>query len=531
VDPASSAGWHNALRSLKKRLFPKKGNWYGCVRYCSYYRVYQMSDAKVIREEQSPAVSPSRDTVWEGANIKPTLISLTVGLGLWFIPVPEGLTLQVWHLFAIFAATLTAIILKPLPMGAVAILGIAACAMTGTLTIEQAVSSYSNKIIWLVLSAFLIARGFIKTGLGSRVAYHFIERMGKSTLGLSYGLVLTEFILSPLVPSNSARGGGVFYPIVQSLCTEYQSLPHDGTRRYIGAFLMKTMFQSNVMTSAIFMTSMAANPLVVSMASQGNVELTWTTWALAALVPGIITLLVFPYLIYKLYAPQLKYTPEAPAMAREKLKEMGGLSFSEMVMMATFVLLLVLWIFGGSFGIHPASAALFGLGILLFTGVLTWTEVMAEENAWHTFIWLGALLTMATFLTDFGMMGWCSQHLQSMVDGFNWVVTLGVVITVYFFSHYFFASMTAHITSLFSTLLVVALAAGAPAMTTVMLMAAASNICASLTHYGTGSAPVYFGAGYVTVKEWWRLGFIVGVTCMLIWCTVGPLWWLIIGLE
>lgn len=467
---------------------------------------------------------------WNGAKPIPLLTCLSIGLALWFAPVPSGLDSKTWHLFAIFVTTIIAIIAKPMPIGGLAILALACSTLTGTLTIQQALSSFSSKIVWLILIAFLIARGFIKTGLGSRIAYHFISLFGKSTLGLSYGLVLTEFVLAPFIPSNTARGAGIVYPIVASLNTQYGSRADDGTADRIGAFLVKICFQANLITSAMFMTAMAANPLIVSLASKAGIEITWTSWALAAIVPGAINLLISPLAIYALMRPEIKGTPEAPKMALEKLREMGGLKLDERCMLVTFGLLLFLWVFGKSFGIDASTAALGGLSLLLLCGVLSWDDILSEKNAWNTFIWLASLLMLAHFLTEFGMISWFSSKVEGAVAGFNPWVTTAVLVSVYFVTHYFFASMTAHVTSMYSALLVVCLAAGAPAMATALMLGFVCSLCAGTTHYGTGTAPVYFGTGFISASRWWKIGALLCVMNIVIWAVVGALWWKVLGL-
>lgn len=451
-------------------------------------------------------------------------------VGLWFIPPPEGLTLQTWHLFAIFVTTIVGIIANAMPMGALAILAISVCTFTETLTIKQSLSSFSSHIVWLILIAFLLARGFIKTGLGARIAYYFVLHMGKSTVGLAYGLITTEFLLAPFTPSNTARGAGIVYPIVNALSEEYKSSPKDKTERKIGSYLIKIAYQANIITSAMFLTAMVGNPLIASLAMKHGIEITWTTWALAALVPGLINLAILPWVLYLFYPPDIKQTPEAPQFARQKLVAMGPLRKEEWIMLITFGLLLTLWVLGTTLGIDPTVAAFVGLSILLCSGVLTWDDILKEHNAWHTFIWLATLLMMSTLLTEFGMMSWFSQHMQTWVNGMHWLPAIAAICAIYFYTHYAFASITAHITSLYSAFAIVAIAAGAPVAITVLLLGYFSSLCAGITHYGTGCAPVYFGTGYVTLKDWWRLGGLISVVNILIWSLAGSLWWKVIGL-
>ncbi|TFH65006.1 MAG: anion permease, partial [Gemmatimonadales bacterium] len=187
-------------------------------------------------------------------------LPLALGGGLWFVPAPSGVDPEGMHLLAIFIATIVGIILKPLPMGAVAMVGIAATALTGTLAIGEALSGFGNQVIWLIVLAFFISRGFIKTGLGARIAYLFMALLGRKSLGLGYGLVATDLVLAPAIPSNTARAGGVVYPILRSVAEAYESRPDDGTAGRLGAFLTVVAFQGTVITSAMFLTAMAANP-------------------------------------------------------------------------------------------------------------------------------------------------------------------------------------------------------------------------------------------------------------------------------
>ena len=73
---------------------------------------------------------------------------------------------------------------------------------------------------------------------------------------------------------------------------------------------------------------------------------------------------------------------------------MGAIKPQEWVMLATFLLLIFLWIGGSAFGINAAVAALCGLIILLITDVLTWKDLLKEEGAWETSVWFAVLLMM-----------------------------------------------------------------------------------------------------------------------------------------
>lgn len=458
-------------------------------------------------------------------------IVFAVGLVLWFIPAPSGLETEAWHLFSIFVATIVSLVIKPVPMGSTAILALTIIVLTNTLTLEESLSGFQNTTIWLIVIAFFISRGFIKTGLGIRIAYIFVRMFGKKTLGLSYSMLFSDLVLAPAMPSNTARAGGIIFPIIRSLSETYDSRVEDGTEKRVGAFLTKVSFQGDMITSAMFVTAMAANPLAVQIAQDvAGVTITWGGWALAALVPGLISLFVIPLVIYKLYPPELKETPEAPAIATQKLKEMGPMKREEKYMIGVFLLLLALWIFGGNFGISATTSAFVGLSVLLLTQVLTWSDVKKENGAWDTLVWFAVLVMMATYLNVLGMIPWFSELMQDSVSQLSWITTLIGLSIIYFYSHYFFASNTAHVSAMYAAFLAVIVAAGAPPLLSALILAFFSNLFGCLTHYGSGPAPVFFGSGYVSQKKWWQLGFIISLIHIVVWMGAGGLWWKLLGL-
>ena len=454
-------------------------------------------------------------------------ICLAIGIMIWFSPEPEGVKPQAWHLFAIFVATILGVVLKPFPMGTVSIFALMFVTVTETLTFEEAFSGFGNDVVWLIVFAFFIARGFISTGLGSRVAYKIMSLVGKSSLGLGYGLVATDFILAPAIPSMTARAGGIVYPILKALADIFTGRSHDPK---MGAFLTLAAFQGTTITSAIFLTSMAGNPLIAKLARNNGVEITWASWAIAAIVPGVISLILVPYILYRLIGPTIRQTPHAKEMAHEKLSHMGSMKPKEWIMFGTFILLLVLWIFGPMFGMKATVAAMIGLTVLFVTGVLKWKDALEEHGAWDTFIWFATLVTLATFLNKLGLATWFSEWIVGHVSGLEWIIGFISISLIYFYTHYFFASNVAHIGAMYAPLLIVAIALGTPPELAALTLAFFSNLFGGLTHYGSGPAPILFGSGYVTVSQWWKMGFIISLVNIGIWMICGGLWWKVLGL-
>jgi DASS family divalent anion:Na+ symporter len=470
---------------------------------------------------------------WKGAKVLPLIVVCCFFLILWFYtPSTKDavvLSEQGWKLLVIFLSTILSFIIAPLPMGAMAVIAATMCVLTNTIPLNQVLASFGSNIVWLIVSAFLLARGFIKSGLGARIAFYFIKFLGKSTLGLAYGLTLTELIFAPGTPSNTARGGGIVNPIIKGLSLEYSSLPEENTQRKISSFLYKLLYQINVITSAMFLTATAGNPLIVDILATHGIVLSWGVWALACIVPGCVNLIVVPLVLYVVYPPELKYTPEAPEFARKNLEKLGPMDFDQIVMLLVFILLLFLWVLGDLLKVDATTAGLTGLSLLLLTGVLNWKDIQKEEDAWNTFVWMSVLIMLSAKLAQYGVTKWFGFYILSLLSGVGWVYGLVFMGLLYYYAHYFFASMTAHISALYATFFTASLTLGAPTMLTALFLAVSSSLSAGLTYYGTGSGPVYFGSKCVSAKEWFLYGFIISVVNIVVWVVVGCTWWKVLG--
>ena len=433
------------------------------------------------------------------------IIVLAIGFVIWVCPTPQGLTPNAWHLFAVFAATIAGFILQPISMGAVAFIALTFCAITGVLKTGQALMGFGNGTIWLIVCAFFLSRAFIKTGFGRRIAFLIIKYIGRSSLTLGYSIALSELIVSPAMPSATARGGGVFYPIVQSLANAFGSQPGP-TAGKIGKYLMQVGYHTDAVTCTMFLTSMAGNPLCVGLAATAvGVEITWMNWAVAAIVPGLISLFLVPVLMLKL---------------------------QEKVLAFVFVMCLALWATGSWTKLGATPVAMLAVAIMLIAKVLDWKDILSEKGAWDAMFWMGGLVALATALAKSGFIAWIAKLIGTAVAAANmgWIASFVLISLIYIYSHYCFASVTARISAMYAAFVAVAAACGVPAMLVAITFGCFANLPISLTHYGNGCGPVYFGAGYVSQGEWWRNGFIITTINVVIWLTIGMAWWKFIGL-
>jgi len=457
------------------------------------------------------------------------LICISISALLWFIPVGNALPLSGWHIFSVFIGVIISFILRPYPMAVMVLLGLLTLVATNTITIKDALNGYGDSTVWLVVAAFLIAGAVIKTGLGKRIALNLVVLLGKSTIGLGYALCIAELILGPVVPSNTARGGGILAPIMQSLSYAMGSRENDQPKK-AGQYLTLVGAHANLITSAMFLTGMAANPLVAKAAKEVmDIDFDWATWAVGAIFPGLLGLVLLPLVIYAIAKPDLKDGRAAQGKARGELHKMGKWSKDEKYMGFVFILLVVLWSTKFLTGLHTTTVAWIGVCALLLTKTQSWLEMIDNKKAWDTMIWLGGLLTLASLLKTHGFIGWFADNTAIWVEGWGGLMTLLLLALIYFFSMYFFSMLTAHIAAMVTAFITLSMVGGAPLLLTIALFAYFSNLCASLTYYSTGPVVIYYGMGYVKSRKWFEVGFIVAIFHLAVWLGPGMAWWKLLG--
>lgn len=444
------------------------------------------------------------------------------------VPRPEVIAPQGWRTAAIFASVIVGMIIEPLPASALVLLGLTAMSANGT-PMREVLGGFAEPSVWLVIVAMLIARSMLDTGLARRIALVFIRAVGRSSLGISYALLMTDVTLASGVPSITARSAGMLLPIARRIAELFDSNPGPTSGR-LGGFLIAGLYQGSAVACAMFLTGQASNVLGANLAGKlVNVDVTWASWLTAALVPGLASCAVVPWVVHRSLTPAVTRTPEAPAFAADELHKMGALSRSEWITLLVFAGVGLLWITTGFHRLDVTFIALLGLGVLLTTGTMAWSTATSERAAWDVFVWYGGLLRMGELLNASGTTTWFAESVGAMFTGIPWLVVLLAILVIYFYTHYAFASITAHVLAMFPPFVVMLVGLGVPPKLAVYSLLCLSNLPAGLTHYGTTTGPILFGVGYVSFADWWRVGFIVSLANMAIWLTIGFAWWKVLG--
>ena len=446
----------------------------------------------------------------------------------YLVPRPDAITPQGWRTAAIFGCVIVGMIIEPLPASALVLLGLTAMTANGT-TMREALGGFAEPSVWLVIVAMLIARSMLDSGLARRIALLFIRGIGRSSLGISYALLMTDVTLASGVPSITARSAGMLLPIARRIAELFDSHPGPTAGR-IGTFLVAGLYQGSAVACAMFFTGQASNVLGANLAGKlVNVEVTWASWLVAAIVPGLASCAVVPWVVHRVVTPSVIRTPEAPAFAAAELHKMGTLSRDERITLAVFVGVGLLWVTTGWHRLDVTFIALLGLGVLLATGAMAWSTATTERAAWDVFVWYGGLLRMGELLNATGTTKWFAESVGVVFAGIPWLFVLLGILIIYFYTHYAFASITAHVLAMFPPFVVLLVGLGVPPKLAVYSLLCLANLPAGLTHYGTTTGPILFGVGYVSFADWWRVGFMVSLANMAIWLTIGFGWWKLLG--
>ena len=449
--------------------------------------------------------------------------SLALGLGIWFAPVPEGLTGPAWHLFALFIAAIFSVVAGAFPILTASVLALAAAVLTGTLAPAKAYSGFANGTILLIVVAFLVARAVVKCGLGQRIGHLVVSLFGRSTLGLSYSVFIVDAVIAPAFPSNTARSG-VLYPLAFSLAEAAGAKPGEPGRKRLGALLMFSGMASLSLSSALWLTAMAANPLGSEIAKPLGVNISFGSWLVAAALPTLLGIALLPLLLYKIIGPEVTATPEAPAAARKALAALGPLTRSERIVAATFLFMVVLWAASGTLKLDSTAVAFLGLGVLLVSGVLTLGDIAKEGDVLATYIWFAALFTLSGQLNELGFMGYLGQRLAGALAGLAWVWVGLVLVVAYVLMHYLFVSQTAHLLAVFGVFLDVGVKLGVPAGPLAFQLLFATNYFSAITPQGSSANLLFAGSGYLAQGELYKLGAICTGFNMLLYLLVGTPW-------
>ncbi|MDG2915323.1 anion permease [Bisgaard Taxon 10/6] len=460
----------------------------------------------------------------------------------YIFPAPDGLPLIGWHLLGVYIGTIIALILKPFPAPTILLAAVAIAAVMIGNTPEETVNGakvalkqsavldgYKSGTTWLVFAAFSMSAAFVQTGLGRRIAYKMIGAFGSTTLRLGYVNALLDLLISPAMPSTTARGGGIMAPIMQSIAVSLGSEP-DKSPRKAGHYLLLNTYMVVKTTGYITLTAMAPNAVALElMRPILHIDVNWTQWFIAACVPGFVALLLMPFVTYVLYKPELKEV-DNKEIARKGLEEMGPMKIKEKILSVLFIGAVLGWVFSGFLHLSEFTVAIAAMALILLTSVLSWDDVLKNRAGWTTLTWYGGLLGIAAALKQANFFEWLSSTMSTLIPASNsspLIVTIFILI-LSVAVRYLFASGAAYVASMVPVFSAVGLAAGADPLLLALGLLFSNSYGSMVTHYGSAPAAVIYGLGYHDLKSFWITGGVCAIVTLLIHVTIGFGWWSIL---
>lgn len=537
--------------------------------------------------------------------LAPTIISVCAGAVFFFLEPWSGLSVSAMRLMGIFLSLILALLITDLNISIVASIALVvgslsqsfacigpngeiyeckncesykkSCSPFGE-SFEAGLQGFSHEVIWLVFCAFHIGKAVEKTLLGKRISLVLLKFLGRSILGLGYGILLAEVIIAPFVPSNTARGGGIMLPIVQSVVAKLKSV--DGLSNS-GSFLILLGAHSNLLSSSLFYSGMAANPTVPFKAKEIlDIDFTYLDWLMGSIVPGAFAGAILPILLYKLcqedsisasgahYSRLNDHDHDDTIVSEGKgeeevaidlfddinnmstystepgdklaairsqlsleLQVMGSISTSERKLVGVLIVTLLMWLLSSWTRLDTTLVAFCAVIVMLSVKIITWNDVLENVKAWDTVFWLGILIMFSNQLTLLGIGSFLGNKVSSLIisSGVSPTISALLLALVYFYSMLIFSSLTGHIVAFSGPLMKASLAIGISPRLIVALIAYFSTLCGCLTNFSSGPIVIYFSQNLVSRSRWMRVGFIVSIMYVSLYFTIGLLYWKLIG--
>jgi DASS family divalent anion:Na+ symporter len=355
-----------------------------------------------------------------------------------------GMEIQAKTALIIFLICIVFWIFRPLPEYLSAFLGGVAFITVAGIPGEQVFSGFSTPVWWMGVLSMVLGITINDTGLGRRIVFMLLSLIGGTPLRILYSTTMVNNLLAPFIPTNTARGA-LLCGITDSLC---DSLGYErGGKKGDHTIMLANMY-INTTNTFMFLTAMEGNLLCVKIIAESTGRtITWMEWLCAGFVPGLPLLLIFPYLVNRMFPMQPPPAGISGAeTARKKLRELGPMSRAEWSTAIIMGLTMLLWLTGD---LHKltASTSSFTLILLLLPGIgaVSWEKIQARFP-WPAMIWLGFAIGMAGIIDRLHGFKWLVDRLvadSAFFQNIGFTPFLAIMIVAIVFMHIIFAGMNA----------------------------------------------------------------------------------------
>lgn len=463
-------------------------------------------------------------------NAAKALLPAAVALTFFLLAPPQGLSLPAWRLFGIFLGAIVALMTQVLPEPSVLVIAVT-CAACFAVPLKEVLQGYTDSTLWLIVLAIFMSVGFKKSGLTRRVGLWMMDRFGKTSLGLAYVLGFMDLLLATSTPAAPARGGGIVYPLAEGALGACGA-SDPACPRKLGAYLTVLCYMMCMTTGVIFLTGLGPNLYNAKLAKDIlGIDVDWTLWATASL-PVFLGFLITPWLVYKVYPPEIDSLAYIGDSVRRQREALGPLTRDELLAACIFALVVSLWATGGLTKLDATLAAFVGLSLMLAVKLVGWKDLAEAKEAWSILIWFGAVLGLSAGLTSQGFFTWFAGFLKATLptSGLSPFAGLALIALLATLPHYLFASFVGYVAAFAPLFFSFVAATDVPRYPAFFLVAFLMGISSILTHYGNGLGPLLMAKGYNDKKSWWAIGLMLTAMHVVLCLTVGLGYWKLIGL-
>jgi citrate:succinate antiporter/L-tartrate/succinate antiporter len=287
----------------------------------------------------------------------------------------------------------------------------------------------------------------------------------------------------------------------------------------------------------MFITALVPNAAALALAKQTlGLEMSWTRFTLGFAPAGALLLLLVPLLSYALARPSIARGDATVEWAAAELVRMGPVSRTEWTMAALVLVAIGLWVTGsnprialplvGSNFIHPTAVVLLIASAMWLLRVVSWDDLVGDREAWSVFLYFAMVLTLADGLNRTGFIAWFAGRATGPLQGVDPRLATAMLLALFFWSHYLFASITSHALAVLPVVLGVAQGIpGVDGPVLALLCIYSLGLMGVISPYATGCAPIYAASGYIGRARFWLLGMCFGTVYFVV--LLGIVWpWL-----
>lgn len=396
-------------------------------------------------------------------------------------------------------------------------IGIVFANLTSTIDVKSSFTGFSNMIPWLLFCVLSISSVITKSSLGLRIAYLFMKLFGRNLTGISYSIILTEFLIAPAMPSSTARAASIGFPIITSIAKYVSESIRGVSEQRVGRYMIILYSACSAICSATFATGMVSNALILDVMTNANLGITWISWLKFTVLPCVALLLLLPFVVRVACNPKVRDLSVIQKQAVTNYASLGAITDKEKFIIAVFGLMLVMWVFSDGIGIPVMITTLIGICIFLITGILTPKDILSCSSTFNSVITLGILISFVNNLISSGVIDWFTGTIAGVVDGHGKWTSFSVLSAIYFFSHYFFSGESGRIVALYASFVATGFSLGISQISVAMTMAVFSSMSNVLTHYTSPVSVLMFSSGYISTKKWASCGLVLATFVLAIW--------------